>query len=405
MTTRIVVIGANIGGGRAVEALRKEGFDGDIVLVGAEPELPYERPPLSKGFLRGEVAHDEFTIASADDYAEKRIETRLGRLATTLDPVGKTVTLDDGTTLGYDQLLIVTGASPRRLNIPGSDLAGIHYLRTVADSQAIREQMAGAERVAVVGMGFIGAELAASANTLGKHVTTIEAIDLPLRPALGQEVAERLVGIHRGHGVEVLAGEAVARFEGNGRIQQVVTASGRVVPCDVAVVGIGVTPNTSWLDGSGIALDNGIVTDEYCRSSIPDVFAAGDVAHWWSRRYGRRLRVEHFDNASNQAVAAAKAMLGQDHPYDPVPYFWSDQYDISLQVAGLPADHDQVVFRGTVESGSWSAFYLSDGRLTAALAANRFKDFSAGRRMLRASTPVTTDQLADESIELKTLLA
>lgn len=405
MTSTIVVAGANIGGGRAVEALRKEGFAGDIILVGAEPDLPYERPPLSKGFLTGDVADGEFSVATPEGYAEQRIETRLGRRVTGLDPATKTVTLDDGETLGYDKLLIVTGASPRRLRIPGHDLAGVHYLRTVADSRAIRADLANSDRVAIVGMGFIGAEIAASARALGKQVTTIEAIDLPLAPALGREVAERMVGIHRGHGVEVLTGEKVAGLEGNGRVQQVVTASGTTVPCDMVVVGIGVTPNTGWLDGSGIELDNGVVVDEYCRSSLPDVYAAGDVAHWWSRRYGRRLRVEHFDNAGNQAVAAAKVMLGQDHPYDPVPYFWSDQYDISLQVAGMPADHDEVVFRGTVEGGSWSAFYLSGGRLTAALSANRFKDFSAGRRMLRAGTPVTADQLADEGIELKTLLA
>ncbi|HMM40931.1 MAG TPA: FAD-dependent oxidoreductase [Thermomicrobiales bacterium] len=404
MTSTIVVVGANIGGGRAVEALRKEGFDGDIVLVGAEPDLPYERPPLSKGYLTGEVADGEFSVATAEGYAEQRIETRLATKATTLDPAAKTVTLDDGTTLHYDTLLIATGASPRRLRIPGHELAGIHYLRTVADSRAIRDELANAERVAVVGMGFIGAEIAASARTLGKQVTTIEAIDLPLAPALGSEVAERIVGIHRAHGVEVLSGEMVAGFEGNGRVQQVVTKSGRAVPCDMVVVGIGVTPNTDWLAGSGIEIDNGILVDEYCRTSVPDVYAAGDVANWWSKRYGRRLRIEHFDNAGNQAVAAAKAMLGQDHPYDPVPYFWSDHYDISVQVAGMTQDHDQVVFRGAVESGSWSAFYLASGQLRAALAANRFKDFSAGRRMLRAGTPVTADQLADESVELKTFL-
>lgn len=404
MTSRIVVVGAGIGGGRAVEALRKEGYDGDIVLVGAEPDLPYERPPLSKGFLTGEVADGEFTIATAEGYAEQRIEARLATQATMLDPTAKTVTLDDGDTLNYDKLLIVTGCSPRHLRVPGSDLAGVHYLRTVADSRAIRDELANAERVAVVGMGFIGAEIAASARTLGKQVTTIEAIDLPLAPALGSEVAERIVGIHRAHGVEVLASEKVAGFEGNGRVQQVVTASGRAVPCDMVVVGIGVTPNTGWLAGSGIEIDNGILVDEYCRTSVPDVYAAGDVANWWSKRYGRRLRIEHFDNAGNQSVAAAKVMLGQDHPYDPVPYFWSDHYDISLQVAGMTQDHDQVVFRGTVESGSWSAFYLAGGQLRAALAANRFKDFSAGRRMLRAGTSVTADQLTDESVELKTLL-
>lgn len=405
MANGIVVIGAGIAGGRAVEALRKEGFEGNITLVGAEPELPYERPPLSKGFMTGEIADGAFTITSAEQYADQRIDARLGRQATSLDPTSKSVTLDDGETLEYDQLLIVTGASPRRMTVPGHELAGIHYLRTLADSRAIRDDLANAENVAIAGMGFIGAELAASARTLGKHVTTIESQPVPLAPALGHEVAERIVGIHRSHGVEMFTGERVTGFEGNGRVQRVVMASGHAVPCDMVVVGIGVIPNTQWLEGSGIEIENGIVVDEYCRTSLPDVFAAGDVANWWSQRYGRRLRIEHFDHAGNQAVAAAKVMLGQDKPYDPVPYFWSDHYDISLQVAGTTRDHDEVIFRGAVASGSWSAFYLASGELRAALSANRFKDFSAGRRMLRAGTPVTADQLADESIELKTLLA
>lgn len=405
MSSSIVVVGGNIAGGRAVEALRKEGFDGQITLVGAESELPYERPPLSKGYLTGEVSDGEFSIATAEGYAEQQIETRLGVRATSLQPDAQTVTLDDGSTLHYDQLLIATGASPRHLNVPGSDLPGIHYLRTVEDSRSIREDLARAERVGIVGMGFIGAEVAASARTLGKQVAIVEYIAQPLAPALGAEVAARMVDIHRGHGVEMHSGMAVVRFEGDQRVERIIASDGTVIDCDMAIVAIGVAPNTAWLESSGIALDNGVLVDEYSRTNLPNVFAAGDVANRQSARYGRRLRIEHFDNAGNHAVAAARVMLGQDKPYDPVPYFWSDQYDISLQVAGLTNNHDQVVFRGSVESGSWSAFYLSDGQLMAALSANRFKDFSAGRRMLRAGTPVTADQLADESIELKTLLS
>jgi len=325
--------------------------------------------------------------------------------ATSLQPDAQTVTLDDGSTLRYDQLLIATGASPRHLNVPGSDLPGIHYLRTVEDSRSIREDLARAERVGIVGMGFIGAEVAASARTLGKQVAIVEYIAQPLAPALGAEVAARMVDIHRGHGVEIHSGMAVVRFEGDQRVERIIASDGTVIDCDMAIVAIGVAPNTAWLESSGIALDNGVLVDEYSRTNLPNVFAAGDVANRQSARYGRRLRIEHFDNAGNHAVAAARVMLGQDKPYDPVPYFWSDQYDISLQVAGLTNNHDQVVFRGSVESGSWSAFYLSDGQLMAVLSANRFKDFSAGRRMLRAGTPVTADQLADESIELKTLLS
>ncbi|MCO5176253.1 MAG: NAD(P)/FAD-dependent oxidoreductase, partial [Thermomicrobiales bacterium] len=327
MSRSIVVVGGNIAGGRAVEALRKEGFDGAITLIGAESDLPYERPPLSKGYLTGEVSDGEFSVATTEGYAEQQIDARLGVRATSLQPDVQTVTLDDGSTVHYDQLLIATGASPRHLNVPGSDLPGIHYLRTVADSRSIREDLAKAERVGIVGMGFIGAEVAASARSLGKQVTIVEYIAHPLVPALGVEVAARMVDIHRGHGVAIHSGVAVVRFEGDQRVERIVAADGTVIDCDMAIVAVGVTPNTAWLESSGIALDNGVLVNEYSRTNLPNVYAAGDVANRQSTRYGRRLRVEHFDNASNHAVSAVRVMLGQDKPYDPVPYFWSDQYD------------------------------------------------------------------------------
>ncbi len=288
--------------------------------------------------------------------------------------------------------------------IPGSDLAGIHYLRSVADARAIRDRLESATDVVIVGMGFIGAEIAAVARQAGKEVVALEASELPMLAALGHEAATRMARIHREHGVDLRLNAVVTAFRGDDRVEQVETASGETIDCDLVIVGIGVEPATDWLGGSGIRIERGVVIDEFCRTNVPDVFAAGDVARSWHPGYGEYLLVEHFDNAGNQGTAAAKSMLGKGEPYAPLPYFWSDQYDLSLQFAGHNAGHDQVVTRGTAESGSWSAFYLRAGRFVAALSVNRFKDFSAARRLLRAGKDVSADQLADEDVELKTLL-
>ena len=400
----IVIAGASVAGAQAAETLRAEGFDGRIVLVGAESEPPYERPPLSKGFLQGNVREDEFILHAADWYAEQGIDLRLGVHTTSLNIPAKHVMLDTSETLGYDQLLIATGATPRRLSIPGSDLAGVHYLRSVADARAIRERLAMAGRVVIVGMGFIGAEIAAVARQAKKDVVALEAGELPMLAALGHEAATRMAWVHREHGVDLRLNDGVTAFRGAGQVEQVVTTSGATLDCDLVVAGIGVTPATGWLDGSGVRVERGVIVDEFCRTNLADVYAAGDVARSWHPGYGEHLLVEHFDNAGNQAAAAARSMLGTGEPYAPLPYFWSDQYDLSLQFAGHNAGHDQVVTRGTAESGSWSAFYLRDGRFVAALSVNRFKDFSAARRLLRAGKPVIAEQLQDENVELKALL-
>lgn len=404
MSQTIVIAGASMAGARAAGTLRSEGFDGRIVLVGDEPEPPYERPPLSKGFLQGNVVEDEFILHGADWYAEQAIDLRLGTRATSLASQAKTITLDTGDTLNYDQLLIATGATPRRLSIPGSDLAGIHYLRSLIDARAIRDDLNAATNVVIIGMGFIGAEIAAVARHAGKPVVALETGALPMLAALGHEAATRLAWVHRRHGVDLRLNDGVAAFRGSQRVEQVVTASGAAIDCDLVVVGIGVVTATAWLDGSGVVVERGVVVDEHCRTNIPDVFAAGDVARFWHPGYGEHLLVEHFDNAGNQGAAAAKSMLGKGEPYAPLPYFWSDQYDLSLQFAGHNAGHDQVVTRGTAESGSWSVFYLREGRFVAALSVNRFKDFSAARRLLRSGKPVSDIQLADESVELKRLV-
>jgi 3-phenylpropionate/trans-cinnamate dioxygenase ferredoxin reductase subunit len=400
----IVIVGANLAGGRAAEALRANGFDGRIVLVGEEHEPPYERPPLSKGYLLGSVSEGEFALHPEGWHAEQEIELRLGARAVGLDATARVVSLSGGEALHYDQLLIATGATPRRLDVPGGDLPGVHYLRSLADARALRERLAAASRVAIVGMGFIGAEVAAACRQLGKEVVALEAAELPMLAALGREPAERMSTIHREHGVDLRGGASVSAFRGTGHVEQVAMSSGKTIDCDLAVVGIGVLPNTGWLSNSGVAVERGVLVDERCRTNVPGVFAAGDVAASWHPGYGGRLLVEHFDNAGNQAVAAANSMQGGGESYLPLPYFWSDQYDLSLQFAGHNAGHDQVVLRGTVESGSWSAFYLRSGRFVAVLAVNRFKDFSAARRLLRAGIAVTVEQFSDEELELKTLL-
>jgi 3-phenylpropionate/trans-cinnamate dioxygenase ferredoxin reductase subunit len=347
---------------------------------------------------------DEFALHEAGWYAEQAIDLRPGTQVTSLDITNKSVTLDTGESITYDQLLIATGATPRRLAVPGCDLAGIHYLRTLADARAIRERLDAAQRVVVVGMGFIGAEIAAVTRQLGKEVVALEVGALPMLAALGEEAATRMAWVHRQHGVDLRLGDGVVAFEGSGSVERVVTASESTIESDLVVVGIGVMPATGWLDDSGITIERGVLVDEFCRTNVPGVYAAGDVARSWHPGYAEHLLVEHFDNAGNQGALAARNMLGANEPYAPLPYFWSDQYDLSLQFAGHNAGHDQVVTRGTVESGSWSAFYLREGHFVAALSVNRFKDFSAARRLLRTGKPISAEQLADEDVELKGLL-
>jgi 3-phenylpropionate/trans-cinnamate dioxygenase ferredoxin reductase subunit len=398
----IVIVGANMAGGRAAETLRQQGFAGRVVLVGAEPDRPYERPPLSKEYLQGGRGED-FYHRPPDYYAEHDIELLLGARATRLDPAARAVELADGRRLAYDRLLIATGATPRRLPVPGADLDGVLYLRTLAEARALRERVAEARRVVVVGMGFIGAEVVASCRKRGLEVTALELLPVPLERALGRRIGEVYAEIHRARGVDLRLGAGVAEFRGDGRVEQVVTAAGERLDCDLAVVGVGVAPVVDWLEGSGLEIQNGVVVDEYCRTNLPDVYAAGDVANWWHPRLGERLRVEHYDNAMNQGIAAAKSMLGQGESYAPVPYFWSDQYDLRMQYVGHASGQDEVVLRGSPEDPAWSAWYLRDGHLRAALAVNRFKDISAARQLLARDVPVTRDQFADEGVDLRAL--
>lgn len=395
-----VIVGAGLAGQRAAETLRSEGFAGRIVLLGAEPERPYDRPPLSKEVLQKEAEPDLY-FRPSDWYAEQRIEFR-PVAAAALDPGARVVTLANGERLGYDALLCATGTRVRRLGVPGADLDGVFYLRTLADARRIRAAMAGARRVVVVGGGFIGAEVAASCRARGLEVTLIESLPVPLGRVLGEELGRIYAGIHRERGVNLYTGETVAEFQGAGRVERVVTGSGRVCECDFAVVGIGVVPEVEWLAGSGVRIDNGIVVNEYCETNVPGVYAAGDVARWPYR--GELLRVEHWDNAGNQAAVAARNMLGKGERYNPVLYFWSDQYDLRLQYVGHASTWDRIVYRGSVPARNFTAFFTRDGQVHASLSINRPREMMLCRRLIQSGKPVDLDRLGDEGVDLKLLL-
>lgn len=399
-----VIVGANLCGGRAAETLRQEGFDGRLVLVGAERERPYERPPLSKEYLRGEEERVKIFLRPPEFYEEQEIELRLGVRAQRLDVKQRTVELEGGERLAYDKLLIATGGRVRRLEVPGADMEGVYYLRTVEDSERIAAELQPGRRAVVVGAGFIGSEVAASARVKGLEVTVLEAAKTPLLKALGLEMGGIYAEIHREQGIDLRLECRLDRLEGSRRVECVVMADGEKVECDFVVVGVGIDPETALVEGSGIATNDGIVVDECCRSNVEGVFAAGDVARFFNPLLGERIRVEHWANAGNQGAAAAKCMLGREEPYAEVPWFWSDQYDINMQYAGHASAWDEVVLRGDVPGRKFSAFYLKDGRLRATMALNRPRDIAASRALIRAGAPVDAKQLRDEEVDLRTLV-
>ncbi|MCS6803081.1 MAG: FAD-dependent oxidoreductase [Chloroflexota bacterium] len=399
----IVVVGANLAGGRAVETLRGEGFDGRVVLIGAERDRPYERPPLSKEYLAGAKERSALFLRPAHYYQDERIELILGVRAERLDAREKTVYLADGRAVPYDKLLIATGAAPRRLNVPGADLPNIFVLRTIADADAIRLALRPGARVVVVGAGFIGMETAATCRQLGAAVTVVEPLSAPLAAALPRAIGEQLAAIHRAAGVQFRFGEKVVGFRGHGRVEQALTDAGAALDCDLAVVGVGVVPEDRWLEGAGIARQNGILVDEFCRTSMPDVWAAGDVANFWHPGLRRRLRVEHYENAQQQGVHAAQSMLGKGVPYAPLLSFWSDQYDRNLQLVGHPEPEDQLVWRGRPPHEPWAVFFLRDGRLAAALTVNMVREQVAARQLIRKGVAVDPAALADPATDLRAL--
>ena len=395
-----VIVGASLAGAKAAETLRQDGFDGRVVLVGAENERPYERPPLSKDYLRGEVGREKVYVHDEGFYAKHDIELRVGRTAVRLDTSSGELELDDGDRLRYDRLLLATGAEPRRLTIPGSDLDGVLYLRSVQDSDALRERLDRGGSVVIVGAGWIGAEVAASARQRGLEVTVVEPASVPLERVLGAEVGAIYRDIHTDQGVRMLMGTGVEAFEGDRAVERVRTGDGRELDCDFVVVGVGVQPRIQLATQAGLAVDNGILVDEQLQTSMPGVFAAGDVANAHHPFYGERIRVEHWANALNQGPAAARNMLGQSVAYDRLPYFFSDQYDVGMEYSGFARTWDRVVFRGDPATREFVAFWLLEDRVVAGMNVNVWDVTDPIKRLISARVTVDDRRLADPDVPL-----
>jgi 3-phenylpropionate/trans-cinnamate dioxygenase ferredoxin reductase subunit len=398
-----VIVGASLAGAKAAEALREEGFAGRVVLIGSEAERPYERPPLSKDYLRGEAGRDKVYVHDAGFYADRDIELLLGRTAVSLDPSRGELALDDGARLSYDRLLIATGAEPRRLRIPGAELDGVHYLRTVDDCDTLRARLDAGGSVVVVGAGWIGAEVAASARQRGLEVSVLDPLDLPLERVLGAEVGAVYRDIHTDHGVRMLMKTGVEAFEGDGRVERVRTTDGRTLDCDFVVVGVGVEPRTRLATEAGLAVHDGVAVDAHLRASAEGVFAAGDVAGAFHPLYGEHIRVEHWANALNQGPAAARNMLGHDVPYERLPYFFSDQYDVGMEYSGFARSWDRVVFRGDPGTREFVAFWMAGDRVVAGMNVNVWDVTEAIQHLIRAGMPVDRRRLADLDVPLEEL--
>ena len=404
MPPTFVIVGASLAGGTAAATLRQDGFDGDLVLIGEEPHPPYERPPLSKQYLRGEVPFDQGFVRPRGFYDEHGIDTRFGVAARRIDPVERRVELATGEWVRYDKLLIATGVRNRRPPIPGLDLQNVFDLRTVTDADALRAAIVPGRRAVVIGMGFIGCEVAASLRQKGVEVVCIAPSPTLLFRVLGEQVGQVMTTIHRDHGVEMFFEDAVTRLEGGRRVERVITRRGRRVDCDFAVVGVGVEPVVEVVADSGVAISNGILVDEYCRTNVQDIYSAGDVANHYHPVFPKRMRVEHWQNAMQQGAAAARSMLGTGKPYDAVHWFWSDQYDVNLQYAGFHQKPDEVVVRGDPGTRNFIAFYLSQRRIDAVVALNRGKDVRRAMPLIKARTAVDPRQLRDEGVDLRSLV-
>ena len=398
-----VIVGASLAGAKAAETLREEGFDGRVVLVGAEDERPYERPPLSKDYLRGEVGREKVYVHDERFYAEHDIELRLGRTAVSLDTSSRELALDDGERLRYDRLLLTTGAEPRRLSIPGAELDGVLYLRSVQDSDTLRDRLDRGGAVVVVGAGWIGAEVAASARQRGLEVTVLDPASVPLERVMGTEVGAVYRDIHTDQGVRMLMGTGVEAFEGEGAVERVRTSHGRELECDFAVVGVGVEPRTGLAAQAGIAVDNGILVDEHLQTSAPGAFAAGDAANVHHPFYGERIRVEHWANALNQGPAAARNMLGQSVAYERLPYFFSDQYDVGMEYSGFARSWDRVVFRGDPATREFVAFWLDEDRVVAGMNVNVWDVTDPIKRLISERVAVDDRALSDPHLPLEEL--
>lgn len=403
MGKTVAIAGAGHSAGQVVATLRQKKYDGAIILIGEEPWLPYQRPPLSKKYLAGELDAERLHFKPQSFYDDRQIELRLETRIDAIDRGAKALVLSGDGTLAYDKLVIATGARPRVLDVPGVDLDGIHYLRTIADVTAIRSRLEKGTRLAIVGAGYIGLEVAAVASQLGADVTVIEMEDRVMSRVVSPAISEFYQKQHAAHGVEILLSTGVAGFSGDGQVAAVDLSDGKQLAADLVVIGIGIVPNTELAADAGLEVDNGIVVDDHCRTADPDIFAVGDCTQHPNEILGYRVRLESVHNALEQAKTAASNICGEDACYAQVPWFWSDQYDLKLQIAGLSQGYDRVIVRGDPGSRSFACLYLRDGQLIAVDAINNPKDFMQSKSLIAAHAVIDPDKLADTALELKTL--
>jgi 3-phenylpropionate/trans-cinnamate dioxygenase ferredoxin reductase subunit len=395
-----VIVGASLAGAKAAETLRREGFDGRVLLIGDEAHRPYERPPLSKEYLRGEKDFGAAAVHPADFYDSHDIELRTSAMVSAIDLAAASVTLSSGDEIAYDRLLLATGAAPRRLPVRGADLDGVCYLRSVDDADTLRQVLAPSAQVVVIGAGWIGTEVAASARQLGADVAMVDLVTVPLERVLGAEVGAVWRDLHESHGVDLHLGVGVEEILGSSAVEAVRLSDGTVLPASAVVIGVGVTPRAELAEMAGLTVDNGVVVDEHLQTGAPGVFAAGDVANAFHPRYASAIRLEHWSAALNQGPVAARAMLGHQVVYDRVPYFFSDRYDLGMEYRGWAPDFDRVVFRGDPASGVFLCFWLRDGRVAAAMNVNVWDTGDAIEALLGAARPVDEVRLADPDVDL-----
>src|SRR6202790_5709459 len=401
MISTILIIGGGQAGAQAIDTLRREGFGGRLVLIGEEPELPYQRPPLSKKYLSGELAAEGLPFRHQSFYDEHRIELKLGVRATRLDPSARRVALSNGEELAYDRLLLCLGAGSRQLTCPGADLPGVHYLRGLRDVAPIQAGFKPQARVVIVGGGYIGLETAATCRQMGCEVTVLEMADRIMNRVVAPLVSEYFDREHRRHGVGIVCDMRAVQLEGDGRVERVVCADGSTHAADLVIVGVGAIATTALAGAAGLACDNGIVVDEYCRTSDPAIYAAGDCTNHPSLRFEMRVRLESVDNAFEQAKAAALNILERPTIHDHVPWFWSDQYDNKLLIVGLSQGHDQQVTRGDPATRCFTVCYLKGGELQAVEAVNHPKDYMAARKLIAERARPDPGRLADPSVAMK----
>lgn len=398
----MVIIGAGQGAGQAAASFRQEGYEGEVIVLGEEAYPPYQRPPLSKAYLSGDLPLEKVYVRAEKFYADKNIDMRTNTRVTSIDPDGHTVTTAAGDTIAYEKLMIATGSRPRILNIEGSDLAGIHYLRTIADVDGIREAMGNAENIVIVGGGYIGLEVASVAVSSGKTVSVLEMESRILQRVTTPEMSAYYHQLHESRGLNILTETTVSGFSGSdGKVTEVLCGD-KSIPADLVIVGIGIIPNIELAQDAGLACENGITVDDHCQTSNPDIYAIGDCTNHPNPLLNRRLRLESVPNAMEQARVAVSNMLGGDKIYAAVPWFWSDQYELKLQMVGFSADGDTQVLRGDQAANEFAVFYLKDGKVVAADAVNAPREFMVAKQLY--GVEVDPAVLADPETDLKTLI-